>query len=173
MTRNTHTYCRAFSSGTVTTCFYNLGISWLGFEHATFCLRDKLSNPLRNRPGCEMLECKHWDKKGSQKIKSKFELKTKFLFETDEYAVGTQFNIFWSVYSATCIIGNDNTIVFDDDWALNHHRCSSIYQDCFILHRFFDHFHDYIFSHYLYADNLVGHMGMWILLPAAWTRSVL
>ena len=29
--RDTQTYCRAFSSGTVTTCFYDLGISWLGF----------------------------------------------------------------------------------------------------------------------------------------------
>ena len=32
-TRNTHICCRAFGSGTVTTCFYDLGLSRLGFEH--------------------------------------------------------------------------------------------------------------------------------------------
>ena len=32
-TRDTHTYCRAFSSGAVTTWFYDLVLSWLGFEH--------------------------------------------------------------------------------------------------------------------------------------------
>ena len=32
-TRETHTYCRAFSSGAVTNCFYDLGLWRLGFEH--------------------------------------------------------------------------------------------------------------------------------------------
>ena len=31
--RNTHTYCRAFGSGAVITCFNELGPSPLGFEH--------------------------------------------------------------------------------------------------------------------------------------------
>ena len=51
MTRNTHTYYRAFVSGTVTTCFYDLGLSWLGLEHQTFRLRGERSYPLRNHRG--------------------------------------------------------------------------------------------------------------------------
>ena len=39
----TKTYCRAFSSGAVTTCFYDLGMSRLGFEHLTFRLRGQRS----------------------------------------------------------------------------------------------------------------------------------
>ena len=35
-TRDTHTCCQAFSSGAVTTCLYDLGLSQLGFEHSTF-----------------------------------------------------------------------------------------------------------------------------------------
>ena len=31
--RNTHTYCRAFGSGAVITCYNELGLSRLGFEH--------------------------------------------------------------------------------------------------------------------------------------------
>ena len=46
-----HTYCRAFSTGAVTTRFYDLGLSRLGFEHQTFCLRDQRSNPLHHRRG--------------------------------------------------------------------------------------------------------------------------
>ena len=42
-TRDTHTYCRAFSSGAVTTCFYDLGLSRLGFEHPTYRLRGQHS----------------------------------------------------------------------------------------------------------------------------------
>ena len=38
-TRDTNTFCRSFSSGAVTTCFYNLGMSLLGFEHPTFRLQ--------------------------------------------------------------------------------------------------------------------------------------
>ena len=34
-----HTYCRAFSGVAVTTCFYDLGLLRLGFEHPTFRLR--------------------------------------------------------------------------------------------------------------------------------------
>ena len=39
--RDTHTFCRAFSSGVVTTCFYDLCMSRLGFEQplANFRLR--------------------------------------------------------------------------------------------------------------------------------------
>ena len=31
--RDTHTYCRAFGSGAVTTCFCVQGLSWQGIEH--------------------------------------------------------------------------------------------------------------------------------------------
>ena len=48
-TRDTHTYCGAFSSGAVTTCFYDLGLSWLGFEHITFRLQGERSRSLRHR----------------------------------------------------------------------------------------------------------------------------
>ena len=47
----THTCCRAFSSGAVTTCFYDSGLSRLGFKHPTFRLRGQRSNPLRHRRG--------------------------------------------------------------------------------------------------------------------------
>ena len=40
------TYCRAFGCGAVTTCFYDLGLLRLGFEHPTFRLRGIRSNPL-------------------------------------------------------------------------------------------------------------------------------
>ena len=42
-----------FSSGAVTTCFYDLGLSWLEFEQPTFRLQGKRSNPLRHRRGLE------------------------------------------------------------------------------------------------------------------------
>ena len=45
--RDTHTYYRAFRSGAVTTCFYDLGLSRLGFEHPTFRLQGQRSNRLR------------------------------------------------------------------------------------------------------------------------------
>ena len=50
-TRDTHTYCRALSSGAVTTCFYDLGLSGLRFEHPTFRLRGQRPYPLRRRRG--------------------------------------------------------------------------------------------------------------------------
>ena len=40
----TNTFCRAFSSGAVTTCLYDLGLSWLGFEHPTFRLLGERSS---------------------------------------------------------------------------------------------------------------------------------
>ena len=39
ISRNIHTYCRAFGNGAVPTCFNDLGLSRLGFEHPTFRLR--------------------------------------------------------------------------------------------------------------------------------------
>ena len=45
----TNTFCRAFSSGAVTTCLYDLGLSWLGFEHPTFRLLGERSSPVRHR----------------------------------------------------------------------------------------------------------------------------
>ena len=46
---DTRTYFRAFGTGDVTTCFYELGLSRLGFEHPIFILRGERSNPLRHR----------------------------------------------------------------------------------------------------------------------------
>ena len=52
-TCDTQTDCQAFSSGAVTTCFYNLGLSQLGFKHPTFRLWGQYSNPLcHSRGGC-------------------------------------------------------------------------------------------------------------------------
>ena len=42
-----HTYCRAYSSGDSTTCFYGWVLSRLGFDHPTFHFRGERSNPLR------------------------------------------------------------------------------------------------------------------------------
>ena len=39
-TVDTHTFCRVFSSGAVTTWFYDFGLSWLEFEQPTFRMRD-------------------------------------------------------------------------------------------------------------------------------------
>ena len=50
---HTHTYCRAFGSGAVTTCFYSyvLRLLRMGFEHPTFRLRVESSDPLRHCRG--------------------------------------------------------------------------------------------------------------------------
>ena len=56
-TCDTYTYCRAF--GAVTTCFYDVGLSLLGFEHPTFrlrghrCVRHSRCGTLKN-PQCSM-----------------------------------------------------------------------------------------------------------------------
>ena len=56
-TCDTYTYCRAF--GAVTTCFYDVGLSLLGFEHPTFrlrghrCVRHSRRGTLKN-PQCSM-----------------------------------------------------------------------------------------------------------------------
>ena len=50
-TRDTQTRYRAFSSGSVTIWFYDLGLSRLAFEHHTFSLRGEHSNGLRHRCG--------------------------------------------------------------------------------------------------------------------------
>ena len=42
----THTQCQAFRKGTLTTCFNDIGLSRLGFEHPTFCMRGRCSDPL-------------------------------------------------------------------------------------------------------------------------------
>ena len=49
--RVTHTYCRAFGSGAVTTVFSDLGLSRLRFEHPTFRMRGECNNPQRHRCG--------------------------------------------------------------------------------------------------------------------------
>ena len=43
-----HTYYRALGSGAIPTCFNDLRLSWLGFKHPIFRLRDKCSNQLRH-----------------------------------------------------------------------------------------------------------------------------
>ena len=53
--RDTHTFYWAFSSVDITTCFYDLGLSWLGFEHPTFRLRGERFNPLRHRNDVQLL----------------------------------------------------------------------------------------------------------------------
>ena len=53
------TYCRAFGSGAVTACFYDWGLSRLKFEHPTFSLRGKLSNPLRHRRGTKNMRIRY------------------------------------------------------------------------------------------------------------------
>ena len=45
---DTRTYCQAFGSAAVTTCFYDPGLSRLGFELPTFRLRGERSNELRH-----------------------------------------------------------------------------------------------------------------------------
>ena len=41
-------YCQTFSNGSVTNCFYELGLTQLRFENLTFRLRGQRSNPLRH-----------------------------------------------------------------------------------------------------------------------------
>ena len=50
--RDTHTCCRAIGSGAVTTCFYDWGLSRLGFEHSTFRMRGERTKRMRHRSGC-------------------------------------------------------------------------------------------------------------------------
>ena len=50
--RDTPNSCGAFGHGDVTTCFYDMGLSRLGFEHPTFRLASERSSPLRHRRGC-------------------------------------------------------------------------------------------------------------------------
>ena len=54
---DTHTHCQSSDSGAVTTCFYDLGLPRLGFEHPTFRLRGERSNPLCHRCGCVVFKC--------------------------------------------------------------------------------------------------------------------
>ena len=51
ISRDTHTYCLAFRSGAGTTCFYDLDLSLLRFEHPTFRLLGERSNTLRHCGG--------------------------------------------------------------------------------------------------------------------------
>ena len=46
---DTHTFCRAFSSGSVITCINHIGLSQLRFENPIFRIRGERSNRLRNR----------------------------------------------------------------------------------------------------------------------------
>ena len=53
ISNDTQTYCRAIGGGTVTTCFYDLCLWRLGFEHPTLRLRVERIYRLRQR--CEPL----------------------------------------------------------------------------------------------------------------------
>ena len=55
MTRDTHTCGRAFSSGAITTCFYDGGLSRLGFEHQTFSMQGECQ---RRHPRCHYIRKK-------------------------------------------------------------------------------------------------------------------
>ena len=48
---NNHIYCQAFNSGVVTSRFYDLDLSQLGFEHPAFRLWGQSSNALRHHRG--------------------------------------------------------------------------------------------------------------------------
>ena len=74
-TLDTHTYWRTFDSGAVTICFYYLGLSWLGFEHPTFCLRCERSYRLHLRGG-SLLGLKNFVIAGLCLIQIKFESST-------------------------------------------------------------------------------------------------
>ena len=51
MTLDTYTYYRSFSSVAVTTCFYDLGLSRLGFEQPNCCMQGERSNRLCHPSG--------------------------------------------------------------------------------------------------------------------------
>ena len=54
-TRDTHTCCRAFGSGAITTCIYDKGLSRLGFKNPIFRMRGKHSNQQRHRRSLSLL----------------------------------------------------------------------------------------------------------------------
>ena len=56
-----HTYCRAFGSEALTTCFHDLGLSRLGFENPTFRLRGECSNRLRLHRGFTTKKKNTWE----------------------------------------------------------------------------------------------------------------
>ena len=60
--RDTHTYCRAFGNGAVTTCSYDLGLSRLGLavRQPTFRLRGERSYPLLHRRGDKHIRKSTW-----------------------------------------------------------------------------------------------------------------
>ena len=70
-TRDTHTYCRTLSSGAVTTCFYDSGLSRLGFEHPTFRLRSLL--PTAPPPRFLGFVCLHYSFSTLYYLKWKFQ----------------------------------------------------------------------------------------------------
>ena len=51
-----HSRLLPFGSGAVTTCFYDLGLSRLGFEHPSFRLRGERSNQLRHHRGYSIMD---------------------------------------------------------------------------------------------------------------------
>ena len=56
-THNTRTYCRAFGSRAVPTCFYDLDLSQFWIEYSTFRLRNERSNPdFEKKKRCNFLQ---------------------------------------------------------------------------------------------------------------------
>ena len=51
----TQGYCQAFSSGPANACFYNLGLSRLGFEHPILRMRVERSNRLGHRAAVDLI----------------------------------------------------------------------------------------------------------------------
>ena len=66
--RGSVTCCWAFGSGAVTTFFYDLGVSWLGFVHLTVCFRGQCSTPLCHRGSPWLCEFKVIRRKGEVDI---------------------------------------------------------------------------------------------------------
>ena len=68
---HTHTSCRAFASGAVTSCFYDLGLSRPGIESGSpACEANAL--PLRHRGGCLTYKATKWDGLSDETAKTRF-----------------------------------------------------------------------------------------------------
>ena len=95
-TRDTYIYCRAFNSGSVTNCFYDLSLLRLGFEHPTFPLQGERYNRLCHRSGrienamsfsCELV---YWKKTPCIRVTRRTFL-TRGVFREDEQFMWHQY----------------------------------------------------------------------------------
>ena len=103
--------CRAFGSGTVTSCFYDLGLLRLGFEHPTFCM------PGENLMDCAGLFCgiihiyRHISRRAEILIALKYKLKIVIL----QFPVSYSYNALLFFFSLT--IGRYVVHTFDLFWS--------------------------------------------------------